>query len=89
MIKIGKKLTPVMRTNGSGGFYVKCVLDTLSDEFSTEVKLSGSADENALLFLQTLANKVSFAVCPRFKLKRILNKQGALQSNEFFSVLFG
>ena len=77
-----------MRTNGSRRFYVKYVLDTLS-EFSTEVKLSGSADENALLFLQTLANKVSFAVCPRFKLKRILNKQGAPHCNEFFSVLFG
>ena len=77
-----------MRTNGSRRFYVKYVLDTLS-EFSTEVKLSGSADENALLFLQTLANKVSFAVCPRFKLKRVLNKQGAPHNNEFFSVLFG
>lgn len=60
-----------------------CEIRTLvsRSEFSTEVKLSGSADENALLLLQTLTSKVSFDVCPRFKLKRILNKQEAPHSN--------
>lgn len=67
--------------------HVKYVFVTCS-EFSTEVKLSGSADENALLLLQTLASKVSFDVFPRFKLKKIFNKQEAPRSNEFFSVLF-